>query len=77
MAIQVEVRKNNIERSLRIFRQKVKDSELFIELKKREYYKKPSDIKRQKKSASKIRNYFENLKINSEYAGDPPFRKKN
>ena len=47
--IEVKVRHNNIETALRIFKRKIKDDGLFMEIKRNEFYKKPSEIKKQKK----------------------------
>ena len=46
MAIKVVVRDNNVEKALSIFKRKVKDSGLMYELREREHYKKPSEIKK-------------------------------
>ena len=46
MAINVVVKNNNVEKALSIFKRKVKDSNLMYELREREYYKKPSEIKK-------------------------------
>ena len=39
-------------------KRKVKDSNLFIDLREREYYTKPSETKRQKRNLAKLRNYY-------------------
>ena len=44
----VEVYNNNIELALKKLKRKVKNSGMMIELKKREYYEKPSKVKREK-----------------------------
>ena len=47
----VTVKDNNIERALREFKKRVKNSGLLLELREREYYEKPSvKRRRQKKS---------------------------
>ena len=48
MSIKVVVKNNNYEKALSIFKRKVKDSNLMFELREREFYKKPSDIKKEK-----------------------------
>ena len=53
--LEVKVRKNNVEHALRILKRKVKDSGLMLELKKRSYYEKPSEIKRYTKNMQKLR----------------------
>ena len=45
----VTVYNNNIEGALKVLKRKVKDSNLFLDLKKKAYYEKPSKIKREKK----------------------------
>ena len=51
----VEVWNNNIETALKIFKRKVKDSKLLFELKEKQYYKKPSEKRREKKAIAKAR----------------------
>mgnify|MGYP002844954383 CR=1 FL=1 len=53
--IHVKVKKNNIERALREFKRKVKDSKLMLELSENSYYTKPSVKKRRQKLRSKLR----------------------
>ena len=72
--IEVKVRHNNIENALRIFKRKIKDSGLFIELKEREYYKKPSVVKKRKAGLGKVRNWLKQKEINSDWCGKPPTR---
>ena len=55
MAINVVVKNNNVEKALSIFKRKVKDSNLMYELREREYYKKPSEIKKEIKNKAKAR----------------------
>ena len=63
MAIKVVVRDNNVEKALSIFKRKVKDSNLMYELREREYYKKPSEIKKEIKNKAKARNYWKKIKL--------------
>ena len=53
--LMVEVWDNNVEKAMRILKRKVKDSNLFIDLRKKEYYEKPSKIKREKRNLAKLR----------------------
>lgn len=53
--IGVKVKHNNIEKALRQLKRKVKDSKLLLDLKNREHYKKPSDIRREKRARAKFR----------------------
>ena len=66
MAIKVVVKNNNYEKALSIFKRKVKDSNLIFELREREYYKKPSAIKKEIKNKAKARNYWKKIKIMEE-----------
>jgi len=63
MAINVVVKNNNVEKALSIFKRKVKDSNLMFELREREYYKKPSEIKKEIKNKAKARNYWKKIKL--------------
>ena len=63
MAIKVVVKNNNVERALSIFKRKIKDSNLMYELREREYYKKPSEIKKEIKNKAKARNYSKKIKL--------------
>ena len=47
--MEVQVRNNNVEKALRQLKRKIKKSGLLIELKERQYYQKPSHIKREAK----------------------------
>ena len=62
MAIKVDVKDNKIELALRKFKRKVKDSGLLLELREREFYTKPSDTKRAKKSKAKLRIKYDKLR---------------
>jgi len=54
--IEVIVRKGqSIEKALSLFKRKVKDSKILYELREREYYMKPSAIKKEKKAKAKAR----------------------
>jgi len=56
--LQVEVYNNNVEGALKILKRKVKDSNLFLELRKKQYYEKPSKLRREKKNMAKLRNKY-------------------
>ena len=54
--IEVKVRKGqSIEKAISIFKKKVKDSKILYELREREYYTKPSEIRKEKKAKAKAR----------------------
>ena len=51
----VTVENNNIEGAIRRFKRKVKDSRLMLDLQNRSYYKKPSELKREKRALGRLR----------------------
>jgi len=55
MSIYVKVTKNKYEFALRKFKKKVKDSGILHELQQRQFYVKPSAIKRDKKAKARLR----------------------
>ena len=63
MSIKVVVKNNNYEKALSIFKRKVKDSNLMFELREREFYKKPSAIKKEMKNRAKARNHWKKIKL--------------
>ena len=60
--LQVDVYNNNVDKALRILKKKVKESNLFLELREKEYYTKPSKIRREKKNLAKLRQQYQSLK---------------
>ena len=61
--IKVEVRKGqSIEKAISIFKKKVKQSGMMLELRERSYYTKPSALKREKKNTAILRNKYKVLK---------------
>jgi len=52
----VKVHKNNVEKAISIFKKKVKESKLMLELRERECYKKPSLLKKELKAKARLRN---------------------
>ena len=55
--IYVKVRKGqSIEKALSILKKKVKESKLMLELREREFYTKPSDIRKEKKAKARLRS---------------------
>ena len=66
MSIKVVVKNNNVEKALSIFKRKVKDSNLIFELREREFYKKKSELKKEKKNKAKARNYWKKIKLMEE-----------
>ena len=62
--LKVEVYNNNVELALKKLKRKVKDSNLFLDLKKKTYFEKPSRIKREKKNLSILRQRYQCMKDN-------------
>ena len=62
MGITIEVRNNNIEKALRVLKKKLTKDGMMRELKQRQYYQKPSEIKREKKKEG-IRRFKKEQKI--------------
>ena len=54
------------EKALSIFKRKVKDSNLMFELREREFYKKPSAVRKEMKNKAKARNYWKKIKLMEE-----------
>ena len=65
--IEVIVKNNNIDKALRILKRKIKEDRLFVTLREREHYRKPSDIKREKKAKARLRNKYKVEKENNSY----------
>ena len=67
--LSVTVYNNNVEGALKVLKKKIKASNLFLDLRKKEFYTKPSEIKRHKKNLSKLRNKYaiEKEKANKNY----------
>jgi|TARA_R110000824_G_scaffold255057_3_gene444043 small subunit ribosomal protein S21 len=62
VGLSVNVFNNNIEGALKILKRKVKDSNLFLDLKKKQHYEKPSKIKREKRNLAIARAKYQILK---------------
>ena len=58
VGLSVTVFNNNVEGALKVLKRKVKDSNLFLDLRKKEFFTKPSEIKRHKRNLSKLRNKY-------------------
>ena len=56
MSITVEVRGGNLEKAMRVLKKKVQKEGIVKELKRRQFYMKPSEIKREKKKEG-IKNF--------------------
>ena len=62
VGLSVTVFNNNVEGALKVLKRKVKDSNLFLDLKKKQYYEKPSKIKREKRNLARLRNKYKVLR---------------
>ena len=60
--LSVTVYNNNVEGALKIFKRKVKDSNIMLDLKEKAYYEKPSAKRRHKKNLEKLRYKYKNEK---------------
>ena len=60
--LQVEVYDGQVEKAMRILKKKVKESNLFLDLRKKSYYEKPSRLRREKKNLAKLRNKYNQQK---------------
>ena len=58
IGLSVTVFNNNVEGALKVLKKKIKASNLFQDLREKEYYTKPSEIKRHKRNLSKLRNKY-------------------
>ena len=65
--LRVDVKYNNVEWALKKLKRMVKDSGQILELKKRDYYEKPSAVRREKKSAQMARYRYQNKKEKNSY----------
>ena len=63
--LRVDVKHNNVEWALKKLKRMVKDSGQILELKKRNYYKKKSEEKREKKNMQALRYKYQTEKEKS------------
>ena len=62
MAITVEVRHGNVEKAMRVLKKKLLKEGTLREYREKQYYRKPSEIKREKKKQG-IKNYKKQQKL--------------
>ena len=67
VGLSVTVYNNNVDGALKILKRKVKNANLFLDLRKKEYYIKPSEEKRHKRNLAKLRNKYKNQKEQKNY----------
>ena len=65
--LRVDVKHNNVEWALKKLKRMVKNSGQILELKKRDYYKKPSAEKREKKNMQALRYAYQAEKEKNSY----------
>ena len=65
--LRVDVRGNNVEWALKKMKRMVKDSGMIVELRKRSYYKKKSEAKREKKNMQALRHKYNSEKEEKYY----------
>ena len=58
MGLSVPVFNNNVDMALRKLKRKIKDSDLFLKLKEKSYFEKPSKVRREKKNLAILRNKY-------------------
>ena len=63
VGLSVTVFNNNVEEALKRLKRKVKNSDLMQDLRKKEYYEKPSKVKREKRNLARLRNKYHQEKI--------------
>jgi|TARA_B100001113_G_scaffold1691_1_gene1474 small subunit ribosomal protein S21 len=62
LSITVEVRGGNLEKAMRVLKKKVLKAGILREYRDKQYYRKPSEIKREKKKQG-IKNYKKKQKL--------------
>ena len=60
--LSVKVYNNNVDMALRKLKKKIKDSDLFLQLKRKSYFEKPSKLKREKKNLAILRQRYQTQK---------------
>ena len=70
--LQVKVKHNNIEYALRLFKRKIKNEGLMVELRERQHYTKPSVKRATKRKLGKVRNWLKQKQLNPDWCGEPP-----
>ena len=65
--LQVEVYDGQVEKAIRIFKKKVKESNIMLDLRKKSYYEKPSKLRREKKNLAILRNKYNLQKVEKNY----------
>ena len=66
MTIEVQVRNNNVEKAIRVFKKKIQKDGLMRELRQRQYYEKPT-LKRQRKLKESLRRVAKENRLREKY----------
>tara|TARA_A100001388_G_scaffold184478_1_gene138428 strand:+ start:845 stop:1054 length:210 start_codon:yes stop_codon:yes gene_type:complete len=61
LTITVEVRKGNLEKAMRVLKKKVQKEGIIKDLRAKQYYEKPSEVRRRKKKEG-IKNFKKKMK---------------
>ena len=65
--LMVEVYNGDVEKAMKIFKRKVKESNIILDLRKKAYYEKPSKLRREKRNLAKLRNKYNLQKEEKDY----------
>ena len=66
MTIEVQVRNNNVEKTIRVLKKKIQKDGLMRELRQRQYYEKPT-LKRQRKLKESLRRVAKENRLREKY----------
>ena len=66
MAIEVQVRNNNVEKAIRVLKKKIQKDGMMRELRQRQYYEKPT-LKRQRKLKESLRRVAKENRLREKY----------
>ena len=66
MTIEVQVRNNNVEKAIRVFKKKIQKDGMMRELRQRQYYEKPT-LKRQRKLKESLRRVAKENRLREKY----------
>ena len=66
MTIEVQVRNNNVEKTIRVLKKKIQKDGMMRELRQRQYYEKPT-LKRQRKLKESLRRVAKENRLREKY----------
>ena len=64
IGLSVPVYNNNVDIALRKLKKKIKDSNIFVDLKEKAYFEKPSKKRREQKNLAILRQRYQSIKDN-------------